>query len=210
MNDIIVSYDDVRPKLQSGDLCLFRGKGLASRVILWFCSIFSKFKPITFSHIGFIVTDKDRVMLCESTTLTFKRTSDDGYAKRGVRLVPLSQLVIMYPGEICVRQLTATRTSRMLEQLNAYVSVHLGKPYEKHLTELMGSAWNNDWYKGNDNDSFFCSELVAGLYKIWGLLPDAYAADKYSPEAFTDGGLVDFKITTSGQHAKLEPRIRIK
>ena len=210
MLDVITNYDDIRPKLKSGDVVLFRGKGLASRAILWFCSIFSKFKPITFSHIGFIVTDKNRVLLCESTTLTYKQTAYDGYARRGVRLVPLSQLLIMYPGEICVRQLSMVKPPVMKKRLNAYVAANLNKPYEKHLTELMGSASNNNWHKGNDDDSLFCSELVAGLYKIWGLLPADVPADKYSPEEFTDGGLVDSLIAASGLIAKLEARIRIK
>ena len=210
MNDIIVDYDNVRPKLQNGDICLFRGKGIMSRAILWFCSIFSRFKPITFSHIGFIVIDKDRVMLCESTTLRYKNTADISYTKRGVRLVPLSQLVIMYPGEICIRQLTCVRTDKMLLDLGLFVAHNLNKPYEQHLTELMGSAMNNNWYKGNDDDSLFCSELVAGLYKQWGLLPANVPADHYSPEDFTDNGVVDNAMFTAGSGAELEPRIRIK
>ncbi len=209
MKQQITDYDEIRPELQSGDIVLFRGKGIVSTLILWFCSLFNKLKPTKYSHIGFVVVNCGRVMLCESTTFTYENSV---LTQKGVRLVPLSQVLILYPGEIYIRRLTGfirtnSRYYRILDMEN-YIIKTIGKPYEKDLLELMGSAGAKDWQGANNNADFFCSELVAGLYKVWRLLPLDIAARSYSPDEFRQGGKVDNLIKYV--KASLGNEIRIK
>jgi hypothetical protein len=199
----IIPYEQIRPLLDNGDLVLFRGSGLISTLILWFCSIFNRFKFTKFSHIGFVVVDSGRVMLFESTTLTYKISASIAYetdkyyereplTQKGVRLVPLSELIKLYNGQIWIRRLITPRTPLMIEQMNQYISVNLGKPYEKHIIELMGSVADDvDWYKEQNNTDMFCSELVAGLYKRWSMLPPSIPSNEYKPDNFAENDLVD-------------------
>ena len=62
---LITDYEDIRDTLNNGDLVLFRGRGLISTLIMWFCSLFNGLKPAKYSHIGFVVKSAGRVMLCD-------------------------------------------------------------------------------------------------------------------------------------------------
>lgn len=124
-------YKEIRPLLQSGDIVLFRGRGVISGLILLFCRLFSRFKKVQFSHIGMIVVDAGRVMLFESTTL---------YGGKGVQLKPLSEVLQIYKGGVFVRRLICERDERFYEILFKSVTELLGRPYEKNIIELMGAA----------------------------------------------------------------------
>lgn len=56
--------------------------------------------------------------------------------------------------------------------------------------------------KGAKYDSFFCSELVAALYKACGLVSAKVSCTQYWPVTFSDKECIDFL-----NGAKLEPEL---
>lgn len=204
----MIDYEKIRPDLRTGDKVLFRGGGIPSTAILWFCSIFRGFKFTRWSHIGHIIIDSDRVLLSESTTLIAGKESNDPNTIqfKGVRLVPFSEVIKIYKGQIGIRRLFCTRTPEMLHKSQLYTAKHLGKKYEKHLIELVGSAIDGvDWYKKTNNTYLFCSEYTAGLDIEWDLLDPP--ANEYTPDDYGIGGYVDNNLKHS---ARLGEVLRIK
>lgn len=193
-----MNYQLVRPTLKTGDIVLFRGKGLVSLAIMWVCSLFSR-RPTQYSHVGMIVREKTRVFILESTTLN---------GKRGVQLNLFSSTVKAYNGKLTVRQLKTQRTELMVLRLQAFIQNNLGKPYEQHLWELIGASTPWHLFKGNNTD-WFCSELIARVYQIWGLIPDNEQEKEFSPQDFGLDGAIDYNLRYSQQPARLGKEIEI-
>ena len=229
-----MNYQELREQLKTGDIVLFSGKGRISRWIRWFCSLFGGLKKIKYSHIGmvivaskqevadFIAADKpefkkligqiidraddginDLIMLFESTSIR------GGF--KGVRLVPLSEVLQTYSGSVTLRQLRPQRPCMDIVALKNFVKGTLGKPYETHLVELMASAVDIvDWYTKDNDTDFFCSELVAAVFKLWRLLPDSVPASEYTPEDFAFGNKVDYVLRFTIHPACLSEEIEVK
>lgn len=196
------TYDTLRPLLRTGDVVLFRGKGRVSRWIRWWCSILRGLKVTWASHVGVVVIDSGRLMLFESTSIR-------GGVK-GVRLIPLSDALAEYDGDIRVRRLMIARDTIFERQVKNFVTEKIGRPYEKSLLELMRSAWTIDRNKENTPDSLFCSELVALLYQRVGLLPwPNPSANNYTPEDFRLGGKVDRYLKYTDEPACLSHEIDV-
>lgn len=197
-------YKEIRPLLQSGDIVLFRGRGVISGLILLFCRLFSRFKKVQFSHIGMIVVDAGRVMLFESTTL---------YGGKGVQLKPLSEVLQIYKGGVFVRRLICERDERFYEILSKSVTELLGRPYEKNIIELMGAAAGIvqvfDGHKSNLS-SVFCSELVSEILKREGFLSQSIPPNEYSPDEYDVDGKVDEELYFSEKEVRLGKVLRIK
>ena len=180
-------YSDIRGKLDTGDVVLFGGKGGISAGIKWFTSS-------RWSHVGMVLNlpGWDMLLLWESTTLGNIKDAVDGKAKRGVQLVPLSERVRTYGGDIAFRLLTVNRTDAMLNAVAAFRSEVRDRPYEKNKMELIRSAYDG-WFGENQEDlsSLFCSELVAESYQRMGLLSSASGSlpsNEYTPKDFSTEG----------------------
>ena len=201
----INAYKKIRPLLQSGDIVLFRGRGIISGLILLFCSLCSRrFKRTKYSHIGMIVVDAGRVMIFESTTL---------FGSDGVQLNPLSERLQTYKGKVFVRRLICERDERFCGILSRLVSELLGRPYEKDLVELMGAASKiAHLFNGHKSDlsSVFCSELVSEIFKREGFLSQSIPPNEYSPEDYDFGGKVDEELYFSDKEVRLSKIVRIK
>lgn len=173
-------YRDIRPKLNTGDIVLFSGKGGISDGIKWFTGS-------DWSHVGMVfnIPQMNIVLLWESTTLSNLKDVLDKKAKRGVQLVPLKERVDTYKGAIAVRQLQVNRTPRMMEALLAFRGEVRDRPYEQSKLELIQSAYDG-WLGENREDlsSLFCSELVAESYQRMGLLADQPPSAEYTPRDF--------------------------
>ena len=205
-------YSTLRRELKTGDIVGFTGKGYLSGAIRVFCSVMTVFRWMfgkatwqqirtAWSHVGVIVVDSGRVMLFESTSIR-------GGVK-GVRLAAFSEVVESYKGKIAVRQLKANIDVMIVDE---FVVETLGKPYEMHLLELMGSAWDG-WLTGHnkqDETYFFCSELVAALYQRLGLLPSEPPSNEYTPEDFRQGGKVDFTFQSTPVSLGREIEVEVK
>ena len=180
-------YEEVRSELKTGDVVLFSGKSAISNII----KLFSGGK---WSHVGMIVRLEelgDGVFLWESTTLSDVNDIETGRATKGVQLVPLSQRIKGYSGDVTYRPLDKKVSAAMLKKLGDCRARLARKPYERGEAELFKAAYDGLGGKssGEDLSSLFCSELVAEAYQSMGLLPeypDGPPSNEYVPLDFSE------------------------
>ncbi len=174
-----VKYNDIREDLCTGDVVLFAGKGIISKVIQWFTK-----SP--YSHIGLVLVDVrwDMVLLWESTTLSKIKTVF-GKIKNGVAIRPLSTAIENYKGDIVIRKLDrilSTHQKRVLIKLRQEFK---DKKYEESKLQLFKSAYDFIGGKNKrDTSSLFCSELVAEAYQGMALLSLGIPSNEYTPADF--------------------------
>lgn len=82
-----------------------------------------------------------------------------------VLISPLHQSVDEYPRDVCVR---ALKTPLKLEDIQATIIQELGICYELKKIQLARAPFDANEYE--DGSSWFCSELVAHIYKTSGVL----------------------------------------
>ncbi|MBM3824134.1 MAG: hypothetical protein FJ404_14820 [Verrucomicrobia bacterium] len=183
-----MKYQALRPKLKTGDVILFSGKGGISEGIKFFTV--SKW-----SHVGMVYRfddplDKKGTVFCwESTTLSDLADADTGKLTKGVQRVELSERLercFARGYEISVRPLSQPLTEDQIRALNDFRHEVGGRPYEKKKLQLLKSAYDGLW-GGNKEDlsSLFCSELVAEAYQRMGLLSEAIPSNEYTPKDFS-------------------------
>lgn len=178
------SYDNIRDTLKTGDIVLCSGKGTVSTII-------KAFSRSRWSHVGMVLrlpAEFDFVLCWESTTLGKLKDVYANEPKKGVQLVPLSERVRTYDGEIAIRQLSGIDlTNSHIAELNALRREMRGKPYEQDRLELFKSVYDGPG-GANEEDlsSLFCSELVAEAYQRLGLLPSAKPSNEYVPADFSE------------------------
>ena len=179
----MVAYTEIRDFLRTGDIVLYSGRQVISSII----------KGITrshWSHVGMVVRlpSIQYVTVWESTRKgTGLRDVNDGEFKRGVQLVPLSDRVDRYDGEVAIRRLTGAGLDegdfRRLWERRRDLS---NRPYETDLLEMIKAAWDGP-FGMNEEDlaSIFCSELVAEAYQTLGLLREDVPSNEYVPSDFS-------------------------
>jgi hypothetical protein len=195
-----MKYSEIRPKLKTGDIILFSGKGGASQWIKWFCSLFNHFKKTKYSHIGMLVVESNWVTLFESTLQD---------AAKGVQLVPFSHVVKTYNGRLFVRQICPALDDVQTLDLFRFIRSNIGKPYEKHIIELMRSVIDILPSQRENDTDFFCSELMASVFQMWRYLPEKPPANEYMPQDFALGGIIDIRLKYSENPICLGKEIRI-
>ncbi|MDR3285404.1 MAG: hypothetical protein LBS83_01830 [Holosporales bacterium] len=104
-----------------------------------------------------------------------------------VQISPMNQIVSGYDGNVCVRVLNEAIPMSELEQ---EIIKNLGISYEKKVFQLLNST--SDGNKKEDNSSWFCSELVAFLYKTCGVIEDKnICSNNVIPKDFSTRSNVD-------------------
>ncbi len=188
-----MKYSDMRQNLKTGDIVLFGGRGLISTGIKWLTR--SKY-----SHVGMVlnlpVHDMSNlpvsnvVLLWESTTLSKISDVVSGRARRGVQLVPLSERIKSYNGDIiAVRPLQYAKfNAEQMLRLHKLRHNVAGRPYEQSKIELLRSAIDIGPDQPEDLSSLFCSELVAEAYQEMGLLSSIKPSNEYTPRDFSSEG----------------------
>ncbi len=181
-------YKEIRNELKTGDVILFSGKGGISDGIKFFT--FSKW-----SHVGLVykfndsLDEKDSVFCWESTTLSNLEDADTGKLTKGVQRVELSERLekcFASGYEVSVRRLSQSLTDDMIRGLNDFRHEVSGRPYEKHMIELLRAAYGGIFGENKEDlSSLFCSELVAEAYERMGLLTKALPSNEYTPKDFS-------------------------
>lgn len=78
------------------------------------------------------------------------------------------------------------RTRAVLSRLEDFIKVARNKRYSLAATKLMRLKCSSDSDTSiRDDKTYFCSELVASIYKNMGLLPQERSASQYWPVSFT-------------------------
>ena len=183
MATITKQYAEIRDQLNTGDIVLFSGKGGISAGIKW--ATFSRW-----SHVAMVLrlVEYDFVTLWESTTLSNLTDLDTRMPMKGVQLIPLSDRVQSYGGEIAVRRLRdAPLDANAIQALMALRKEFRGRPYEKSQAELIKAAYDGPGgHNEEDLSSLFCSELVAESYQRIGLLNEKKNSNEYTPADFSE------------------------
>jgi hypothetical protein len=194
------AYENLRPNLKTGDVVLFSGKGGISTGIKWLTN--SKW-----SHVGMVLRlpEWDAVMLWESTTLNDIADVESGKERKGVQIVPLSERVKKYKGEVSIRFLDIERSPEMLKELSLLRAEIKGRPYEKDKIELIKAAYDGP-FGANEEDlsSLFCSEMVAEAYQRMGLLSEKKQSNEYTPKDFADVGKLELLRGNLGSEVIVE------
>ena len=178
-------YLGVRPRLSTGDIVLFSGRGVISSGI-------KLASGSMWSHVGIVlrIPEYDFVCVWESTTLSGLFDLCSGSIRSGVQLVPFSDRVSSYRGRIAVRHLVIDGGlgSGSLCSLMELRNELRGCSYERSRLELFRSAFGGIFRSGSEDlSSIFCSELVAEAYQRLGLLCSGIPSNSYIPADFSSG-----------------------
>lgn len=171
-----MDYNDIAPNLQTGDVFLFRGKTLVSRMIDFMTDS-------TYSHAGMVFRGPDPSG--KDTLFLWQSFEPEG----GVVLDHLEDFLARYTtsergSSFVVRHLTVVRTPLMLQDLNTFMAQAKGRPFPSFL------IWFIHWVGGNLGiqggvKNFFCSQLIAQSYMSMGLFNKSPPATAYTPGRFS-------------------------
>jgi hypothetical protein len=215
----LVSYNKKRHELKTGDVLIFSGFGLDSRMVKFFTTS-------CFSHVGVVVyiqdeslisnelRDKDHLYLFHSTLDSYNKDVPDvisGKTKGGVQLNSLGKVMEWYKGRIILRR-QSKRIQIGEDALKSIILEHVNKPYENGVSELLNSVYRGRCAPicNSDNNAFFCSELAVTFYKEVGILPRNIQPYKYIPSDFATGGYISRSLADAGYYLFQEIEIKRK
>lgn len=157
-------------RLKTGDLILFKGTSLTSRVICWASG--------SLSHVGTLVKEKDcspafskrfklkkgGLYLSESTSISkCKDVYGDSFS--GVQLVPLEEKIDRYSGMMWHRGLDRKLSPTEQATLEKNIMRYYGAPYERSRVALAMAAFDYTRLElAEDKSSWFCSEWSSFHY----------------------------------------------
>ncbi|WP_440904346.1 YiiX/YebB-like N1pC/P60 family cysteine hydrolase [Catenovulum sp. SX2] len=156
--------------LNNGDLIFFSGKDYISRTIkvVQFCQ---------WSHVAMVIRPQ-----CYNYEPIILESS----GKMGsVIMTPLSDRMISYRGKIGVRHLKGVEFSDDdMYQLKLAQFHFIDRQFETRKLEMLRACfkWLNN--KEENLDTVFCSELVAELYQVMGLLTEEHNSNNFTPRSF--------------------------
>jgi hypothetical protein len=146
-------YDDVRSRIHSGDVLMYRGRSFPSRVIR-----FATGSP--YSHAGIAAWWHDRLMVMEAVG-------------KGVVVTPLSANVAGYRGNVEWFTATMEIDDGTRERMLRFAQAELGKDYGRWGAILLGIRLL--FKRGIDARDrlrrakrLFCSHYVAQVYNVAG------------------------------------------
>ena len=194
----IRTYDEYRTFLQSGDVLLFRGRGVFSTAII-FGQLLEGFSlhEARFTHVGLVIVDTffDQVLSWEST-LTTNREGTRVKGRSGVQASLLRERLRHYDGQVFVRQLMKPLSPDQLENLGRFRREVTNRPYEGQYEELFGAVLDKYVdFKPEDLSSLFCSEMVAEAHQRCGLLASEIKSNNVAPAEFTKRSLTYLQPT---------------
>lgn len=163
--------------LKTGDIILFSGKSLISRMIRLFT--FSRW-----SHIGLVIRDRrtDELLLWEATTDNIVDDYELGPRKRCVQLVKLEEKIRHYRGVVAVRHLRGVEIDlQMQSELDNLVKQLRTASYQNYLIEYLRYFLG---YRRDQMKQAFCSQLIAEAYQRLRLIPLEKPPIFYIPKDF--------------------------
>ena len=172
-------YEKYRNEILNGDILLYAGSGLLSKLIRWVTKS-------TYSHAGLAVWWNDRLMVLEAIG-------------KGVVLTPMSKSVSHYKGQVdwytSIKSIPKTKRLNMVQ----FAQQELGKEYSKWRLLLFGYIL----ILGKDKDrrdelreenSLICSHYVAQVYNYGGVDLAKGVSDSFtSPRDIADSPELDFQ-----------------
>lgn len=186
MDTLAVGYRQLRPQLATGDLLLFAGKGWSSRLV----------QALTFSrwsHVGLVVRLPEFgnvPLLWESVRTGGLSDIRLGAPRDGVQLVSLDEKIRSYGGEIAIRRLNHDPGPReRQDSIRRLLGSWHARPYRNILWKHVMAGWYGPDAVDIARAGGFCSEIVAEIYRHWGILPPDRPAYGYVPRDFADNAV---------------------
>lgn len=187
----MIPYDQIADQLQTGDIVLFQGVSLESRLI-------EDIDRSRYSHVGIAVRlpGYDGPLLWSSDTIATLKDAVDNRPQAGVHLIGLRETLTFLRNEtnsqkkppytFARRALTTSRDAGFDQALEAFMRSVDGRafPSLKKMAEhfIEGSLGIKVSLR-----TFFCAELAADTYVHLGLLPKSRLINSYSPGTFAQG-----------------------
>lgn len=132
--------------------------------------------------------------------------------KKGVQLNPLSRALRCYQGRIFLRKLRVTnpavpRNQLCTDRFHDFMEKMAPRDYTNDPNELLKAIrFSHEPDEGDvdDDDSFFCSKLVARSLKELGYLNCKAECSEYDPDSFSDD-----KMDMLSDGVFLQPTVRL-
>ncbi len=171
-----LNYDDFRISIRNGDVLMYRGRSLPSRVIQWVTHS-------RYSHAGLAAWWNDRLMVMEAVG-------------KGVVVTPLSTNVRAYHGRVelftCVEEIPDADRQRMIQ----FAQQELGKEYARWKAIGLGLRilFRKNLEQRDElrrERRLFCSHYVAEVYNAVGKDLKKGVSDRFmSPQDIADSPLL--------------------
>jgi len=150
---------------EAGDMILFQTPGFLS-------SAFRTVSGANWDHVGIVVNGLHGKALLEATV-------------QGVTTFPLRLRLTLWDStvpemKIAVRKLNIQRTPEFHKTMDTFCNESVGLEYS--LANIIKGRSDPETELERKNETFFCSELVAKLYKCVGVLPASPPSSSYHPE----------------------------
>lgn len=178
INDVpeskIFMYDDIKDKLESGDLVFLAGKTYTERLACWHTNC-------PFSHVGMIMKND-----IDGKPYIWEADIGQG-AKKGTRLMLLDEKLARYKGfrKGAILKLRALRSINN-EDIAKIIKEHEGQDMDTmmatHVTSGFPRSYIHNIFK--DDNKIFCSELIADTYQKLALMKTTQDPSYYTPKDF--------------------------
>jgi len=163
---------------------LFKTKNLGGKIQ-------RTFTRSEYDHVGMILKYSN------GEIVLFESTGREGVGLCRWRTFKKNNWHLLY-SKMVYRKLDIERTDDMVNKIEKFVKATVGKKYKVSATKLLKKK--SDFEEEiRDDQTFFCSELVAACYKRIGLLPKEIPSSSYLPGTFSEKK----KKLTLQQNAKL-------
>lgn len=185
MKNIRVTYDDVKDRLQTGDLMLCHGifpEAIEVEAVegsLW-------------SHIGMVVRlpGVEELLFWESTTTETLPDVELHRIKTGPMLVSLRKRIAtdvsdQYDALFAFRVLEGKRDANIADKLQQFIEEVHGASFPS-LERMAWEFLEGKLHIQSGTTTFFCSELVAETYMRLGIMDRSEPSNSYRPVDFSD------------------------
>ncbi|MCP3686626.1 MAG: hypothetical protein GY861_28645 [bacterium] len=177
---IPLNYKNIRGDIKTGDILLFSGNSLLSKII-------KLTTRSNWSHVGMAIESSEHdMMLIWESTVRQKKNSRGIFPQVGVQISTLSQKVDEYDGIVAVRHLEKEFDSDMTKELKLFRREAENTPYGFDIKELLLAVYDGPLGLNiQDLSGLFCSELIAETYKRVGLVEKTIPSNEYIPSDFS-------------------------
>lgn len=185
-----ISYDAIKGNLKTGDLILFHGVEMSSKLIE--CIEWS-----FWSHVGMVVLPKDLGLIGDEPLLWESTSSSDGIKdallnapkESGAMLVPLSERIHIdvskkYDTHFKVKYLNHTLDQQSLDRLKAFILKAHSRTFPSDIQMLTFFLEGTRSNKPSPESKVFCSQLTAETLMALEFISRQYVSNGYCPKDF--------------------------
>lgn len=185
-----ISYDAIKGNLKTGDIILFHGVEMSSKIIE--CIEWS-----FWSHVGMVVLPKDiglngiEPLLWESTSSSdgIKDVLLNAPKESGAMLVPLSERIHIdvskkYDTHFKVKYLDHPLNQQSLERLKTFILKAHNRTFPSDIEMLKYFIEGMRSNKPSQESKVFCSQLTAETLMALELISTQYVSNGYCPKDF--------------------------